>query len=108
MDAAHGMGLVVLLDVVHSHISSNAEDGLAGFDLGQGSEDSYFCPGQFACEAAASLHSVWRHRWELEGPAYTSAQAECRGTAWLVSCRSCKGAHPHCSQLGGSRDMAVV
>lgn len=30
IDAAHGMGLVVLLDVVHSHISKNADDGLAG------------------------------------------------------------------------------
>jgi glycosidase len=30
VDAAHGLGLVVLLDVVHSHISSNADDGLAG------------------------------------------------------------------------------
>ena len=48
VDAAHGMGLVVLLDVVHSHISSNADDGLAGFDLGQGSEDGYFCSGQSA------------------------------------------------------------
>lgn len=33
MDAAHGMGLIVLLDVVHSHISSNANDGLAGTPL---------------------------------------------------------------------------
>jgi hypothetical protein len=32
VDAAHGMGLVVLLDVVHSHISKNADDGLAGGD----------------------------------------------------------------------------
>ena len=48
VDAAHGMGLIVLLDVVHSHISSNAEDGLAGFDLGQSSEDGYFCSGQFS------------------------------------------------------------
>jgi hypothetical protein len=30
IDAAHGLGIVVLLDVVHSHISSNADDGLAG------------------------------------------------------------------------------
>jgi 1,4-alpha-glucan branching enzyme len=30
VDAAHGAGLVVLLDVVHSHISKNADDGLAG------------------------------------------------------------------------------
>lgn len=30
IDAAHGLGIVVLLDVVHSHISSNTLDGLAG------------------------------------------------------------------------------
>ncbi len=33
---------MVLLDVVHSHISSNADDGLAGFDLGQPEEANYF------------------------------------------------------------------
>ena len=33
---------MVLLDVIHSHISSNADDGLAGFDLGQKEEDNYF------------------------------------------------------------------
>lgn len=27
IDAAHGMGLIVLLDVVHSHASKNTEDG---------------------------------------------------------------------------------
>ena len=32
----------MLLDVIHSHISSNADDGLAGFDLGQKEEDNYF------------------------------------------------------------------
>ena len=34
IDAAHGMGIAVLLDVVHSHISSNADDGLAGEGAG--------------------------------------------------------------------------
>ena len=28
VDTAHGLGLVVLLDVVHSHASKNVEDGL--------------------------------------------------------------------------------
>jgi len=30
VDKAHSLGLHVLLDVVHSHMSKNADDGLAG------------------------------------------------------------------------------
>ncbi len=48
IDAAHGLGLVVLLDVVHSHMSSNVDDGLAGFDFGQGEDCNYFHTG--ACD----------------------------------------------------------
>ncbi|KAM9321278.1 1,4-alpha-glucan-branching enzyme [Gastrophryne carolinensis] len=32
IDVAHSMGIVVLLDVVHSHASKNSEDGLNQFD----------------------------------------------------------------------------
>ncbi|NLG25251.1 MAG: 1,4-alpha-glucan-branching enzyme [Clostridiales bacterium] len=32
IDAAHGMGLYVLLDLVHSHAADNARDGIADFD----------------------------------------------------------------------------
>jgi len=56
VDEAHGMGIQVLLDVVHSHISSNVDDGLAGFDFGQGEDCNYFCSGD------AGYHSVWDSR----------------------------------------------
>lgn len=46
IDAAHGMGISVLLDVVHSHICKNVYDGLAGFDFGQDENANYFCQGE--------------------------------------------------------------
>ncbi|XP_062275594.1 1,4-alpha-glucan-branching enzyme [Scomber scombrus] len=39
IDVAHSMGIVVLLDVVHSHASQNTEDGLNQFD---GSDSCFF------------------------------------------------------------------
>jgi 1,4-alpha-glucan branching enzyme len=52
IDEAHGMGIAVLLDVVHSHICKNVLDGLAGFDFGQDEASNYFCNGD------AGYHSV--------------------------------------------------
>ena len=42
IDTAHGMGLTVLLDIVHSHACKNVLDGLNRFD---GSDHLYFHSG---------------------------------------------------------------
>ncbi|KAG2658806.1 hypothetical protein PVAP13_1KG309905 [Panicum virgatum] len=42
IDRAHELGLLVLMDVVHSHASSNTLDGLNGFD---GTDTHYFHSG---------------------------------------------------------------
>jgi 1,4-alpha-glucan branching enzyme len=50
IDTAHGLGLTVLLDVVHSHASINALDGLNHFD---GSDHHYFHAGP------KGKHELW-------------------------------------------------
>uniref|UniRef100_A0A7S0ZG90 1,4-alpha-glucan branching enzyme n=1 Tax=Timspurckia oligopyrenoides TaxID=708627 RepID=A0A7S0ZG90_9RHOD len=62
VDTAHGLGIHVLLDIVHSHSSSNSMDGLNEFD---GTDHCYFHEG------AAGRHSLWDSRlfnygqWEV-------------------------------------------
>ncbi|TRY92195.1 hypothetical protein DNTS_006474 [Danionella cerebrum] len=62
IDTAHSLGIVVLLDVVHSHASSNTEDGLNFFD----GTDSCFFHGGFR-----GSHLLWGSRlfnyssWEV-------------------------------------------
>ncbi|CAK8689223.1 unnamed protein product [Clavelina lepadiformis] len=62
LDTAHGMGLYVLLDVVHSHACKNVLDGLNMFD---GTDGCYFHSGY------RGSHTLWDSRifnyssWEV-------------------------------------------
>jgi len=62
VDRAHALGLVVLLDVVHSHASKNCLDGINMFD---GSDSCYFHSG------SRGNHDLWDSRlfnysnWEV-------------------------------------------
>lgn len=53
IDEAHRLGLVVLMDVVHSHASKNTNDGINMFD---GSESGYFHGG------GRGYHWMWDSR----------------------------------------------
>jgi 1,4-alpha-glucan branching enzyme len=53
IDTAHGMGITVLLDVVHSHASKNVDDGLNMFD---GTDHLYFHGGP------KGHHQLWDSR----------------------------------------------
>ena len=53
IDTAHGLGITVLLDVVHSHASKNVLDGLNNFD---GTDYQYFHAG------GKGQHSLWDSR----------------------------------------------
>ncbi|KAF3164777.1 alpha-1,4-glucan branching enzyme [Orbilia oligospora] len=53
IDTAHGMGITVLLDVVHSHASNNVLDGLNMFD---GTDHLYFHSG------GKGRHDLWDSR----------------------------------------------
>ncbi|MCL2159009.1 MAG: alpha-amylase family glycosyl hydrolase [Oscillospiraceae bacterium] len=50
IDAAHGLGIAVLLDLVHSHAASNSAEGLAEFD---GTGYQYFHAGK------RGAHPAW-------------------------------------------------
>lgn len=49
IDTAHGMGIAVLLDVVHSHAAKNTREGINEFD---GTPDQFFYPGPRGTHAA--------------------------------------------------------
>ncbi|KAJ4733665.1 hypothetical protein LUZ62_075174 [Rhynchospora pubera] len=62
IDRAHELGILVLMDIVHSHSSNNTLDGLNGFD---GTDTHYFHSG------ARGYHWMWDSRlfnygsWEV-------------------------------------------
>ncbi|KAJ3675082.1 hypothetical protein LUZ60_004124 [Juncus effusus] len=62
IDKAHELGILVLMDIVHSHSSNNTLDGLNGFD---GTDSHYFHSG------ARGYHWMWDSRlfnygsWEV-------------------------------------------
>jgi 1,4-alpha-glucan branching enzyme len=53
IDTAHGLGLTVLLDIVHSHACKNVEDGINEFD---GTDHLYFHEG------TKGRHELWDSR----------------------------------------------
>jgi 1,4-alpha-glucan branching enzyme len=53
VDAAHGLGIAVILDLVHSHAVKNEVEGLSRFD---GTYSLYFHAGP------RGEHSVWSSR----------------------------------------------
>lgn len=53
IDTAHEMGILVFLDVIHSHASKNTEDGLNQFD---GTDHCYFHEG------GKGYHDLWDSR----------------------------------------------
>ena len=53
IDVAHELGIVVLLDIVHSHASRNEADGVSNFD---GSNAHYFHGG------SRGEHPQWNSR----------------------------------------------
>ncbi|WP_258099413.1 alpha amylase C-terminal domain-containing protein [Marinoscillum pacificum] len=50
VDKAHGLGIAVIMDIVHSHAVKNLAEGLNEFD---GSDDQYFHPG------GRGFHTQW-------------------------------------------------
>lgn len=53
INAAHNMGLTVLLDVVHAHASANTAEGLSCFD---GTDEQFFPAGE------RGWHQAWKTR----------------------------------------------
>ncbi len=71
IDEAHRLGMVVLMDIVHSHASKNTNDGINMFD---GTDGMYFHSGE------RGNHWMWDSRlfnYGEGGAARAAAAAEC-------------------------------
>ncbi|KAI2659848.1 1,4-alpha-glucan-branching enzyme [Labeo rohita] len=83
VDTAHSMGITVLLDVVHSHASSNTEDGLNYFD---GTDSCFFHGG------SRGNHSLWGSRlfnYSSESPVMSVALPGCLRLLKVIVNDSC-------------------
>jgi len=63
IDAAHGLGLFVFLDLVHSHAVKNMNEGLNRFD---GSDHQYFHPGDRGQHPAWDSMLFDYGKWEVQ------------------------------------------
>ncbi len=63
VDTAHGLGLAIIMDLVHSHSVKNINEGLNMFD---GSGDQYFYPGERGDHPAWDSKVFNYGKWEVQ------------------------------------------
>ena len=102
MDEAHGYGVAVLLDVVHSHISKNVLDGLAGFDFGQGEDCNYFLQGDRGYHVVG-LQDEWVLPRSIVGAVVAAA-----ATAAMLAATVASTATAMLAALGAAMAEAIV
>ncbi len=74
VDEAHGLGIAVIMDIVHSHSVSNEDEGLSMFD---GREDLYFYTGW------QGHHPAWGSRCFDYGKSETKYFLLCNCKFWM-------------------------
>lgn len=107
IDEAHRLGLVVLMDIVHSHASKNTNDGINMFD---GTDGMYFHSGargnHWMWDSRLFNYGRWWHAaWGLAGHGTAGLMGTERRSIWLsctidimtraVSCRRQDGRKRH-------------
>lgn len=100
IDEAHGMGIAVLIDVVHSHICKNVHDGLAGFDFGQDEGSNYFHAGD---RGYHSVRPAWSPRRRARPNARRTHGVEPRSGVTVYS-----GLHRRHASLRALTDTSCV